>query len=172
MGLNPVPEFAMQVTQSLPLLSGVSSALTLQLATKKPTSTLVIVDPCVEDSVALMQAIDENAEVILLDSKRNGVEQITEILIGRCQIRQLQLISLGCPGKIRLGSDWLDQSMLSKYQPELQSWQQAFTPETEMLLYDCTVAWGTEGMAFVGQLSQLTGTLLAVSYSPYLDELA
>lgn len=160
----------MQVTQQLIPLSGVSQGLTLQLVAKKPTPILIIVDPCVEDSVAL-QAVDATAEVILLDSRRNGIEQITEILIGRCQVRQLQLITLGCPGKLRLGAGWLDQAALQKYQNEIQSWRQAFTPDTDILLYDCTIAWGPEGMALVGRLSQLTGALLEICYSPYTDDL-
>lgn len=160
----------MQSSKQLVTLPHASPELSLQLSTRKPTHTLVIVDPSVEDSVALMQAINEEAEVIVLDSRRNGVEQITELLAQRCQIQHLQLIALGCPGRLQLGTIWLDQSLLDRYRSEIQSWQQAFRPEATLLLYDCTIALGVEGMEFVGQLSQMIGTLVSVSCSPYLNE--
>lgn len=157
-------------SKSLLALSQTIPGRSIQFASRRPSPTLVIVDPSVEDSVALTQAINEEAEIVLLDSRRNGLEQVTEVLVRHCQIQHLQIISLGCPGKLKLGSIWLDFAMLEAARSMLQSWQTAFTPETTILFYDCTIALGTEGMAFVGQLSQLTGALVSVSYSPYSQE--
>jgi hypothetical protein len=117
-----------------------------------------------------MQAINEETELIVLDSRRNGVEQLTEILDYRRQIQHLQLIALGCPGRIQLGTIWLDSSSLPLYRSQLQSWQQAFEPDATLLLYDCTIALGIEGMEFVGQLSRILRMLVSVSWAPHIQE--
>lgn len=155
----------MQTSNPLLAIPQTIEGRSLQLASRKPSRSLVIVDPSIEDSIALMQAMNEDAEIILLDSRRNGLEQITEVLAYRCQIQHLQVISLGCPGKLKLGSIWLDFAKLEADRSMLQSWRQAFTAETTILFYDCTIALGAEGMAFIGRFSQLTNTLVSVSYS-------
>ncbi len=160
----------MQTSKSLLALPQSPQGRSLQLASQKPTHTLVVVDPSVEDSVALMQAVNEAAEIFLLDSRRSGLEQITEVLAHHCQIQHLQIIALGCPGRVKLGSTWLDMEQLDRYRSALHNWRQAFMAETTIFFYDCTIALGTEGMAFVGCLSQLTGAVISVSCSPYGQE--
>jgi len=46
----------------------------------KNVSTLVFIDSNVEDYQSLISGVSPNAEVIILDETRNGIEQITERL--------------------------------------------------------------------------------------------
>lgn len=155
----------MQTFQPLIVPPTFSKKPSLQLAAKRKTRSLTFVDSSIQDLSPWHQAIKHETEMIVIDSKRSGVEQITEVLSGRCQISYLQIISRSCPGKLQLGNAWLDASNLEIHRLEIQLWQQAFAANTTVLLSDPTVAAGIEGMALIGQLSQLTGALVAVLYA-------
>ena len=51
-----------------------------------------------------MEGIDSNADVILLDSTRDGIEQIAEALNGRTDIDALHLMAEGNEADIQLYS--------------------------------------------------------------------
>jgi hypothetical protein len=66
---------------------------------------IVFIDTRVEDYQTLMEGIDPNADVILLDSTRDGVEQIAEVLAGRNDIDAIHLIAEGNEAELHLGSE-------------------------------------------------------------------
>jgi hypothetical protein len=47
---------------------------------QKNVSNLVFIDPKVEAYQILISGISQNAEAIILDERRDGIEQITETL--------------------------------------------------------------------------------------------
>ena len=79
---------------------------------------------------------------------------------------QAQVRLPGNPGKVQLGSVWLDQETLNRYAGMLQNWRQALMPNAKILLYGNMIVMGTEGMAFMGRLSQLTGALVETWDTP------
>ena len=54
-----------------------------------------------------MEGIDPNADVILLDSTRDGVEQMAEALSGRTDIDAIHIVSHGNQAELFLGTSHL-----------------------------------------------------------------
>jgi hypothetical protein len=108
----------------------------------------------------------QGAEVILLDSRRNGVEQITAALAHRPGINRIHLVSHGAPGSLQLGATQLTLENLDATGDALGQWFSTTNSSQnppEILLYGCRVAEGSLGRAFVQRFSQLTGAMVAAS---------
>ncbi|MGB5914595.1 MAG: DUF4347 domain-containing protein, partial [Phormidesmis sp.] len=124
--------------------------------------TLVVIDSNVEDYQLLVDGVIEGAEVFVLDSHRDGVQQITEIL--HSLTRQpatplsLHIVSHGAPGTLYLGNGELSLSNLNGYAEELKSWA-----IDELLLYGCNVAAGDAGEEFINKLGYLTSANIGAS---------
>lgn len=125
--------------------------------------TLVLVDSTVNDYKSLVENLPSEAEVIVLNPNQDGVEQITEALAARVHIDSLHILSHGDSGRVYLGSTQLNSDTLDLYADQLQHWQQAFTPNADILLYGCEVAVGETGQQFVRKLSDLTQANVAAS---------
>ncbi|MBD0362592.1 MAG: DUF4347 domain-containing protein [Coleofasciculus sp. C3-bin4] len=129
-------------------------------------TTLVFIDLSVEDAQSLISGVVPGAEVILLDSKRNGVEQITAALAHRPGINRIHLVSHGGPGSLQLGATQLTLENLDATGDALGQWFSTTNSSQnppEILLYGCRVAEGSLGRAFVQRFSQLTGAMVAAS---------
>jgi len=102
-------------------------------------------------------------EVVLLDSGRDGVEQITEALARSRDVDAVHIVSHGSPGAVQLGSASLSAGTLDAYSDSLASWGNALAPEADILFYGCDLAGGESGAAFVDSLADLTGADVAAS---------
>jgi hypothetical protein len=102
-------------------------------------STLVFIDPNVADYQTLIDAIPADAEVVILDRTRNGLEQITERLKLAENIEAIHIISHGEKGRFKLGQDTIDEQQLEIYRPQLQQWQNSLTQNADILLYGCDI---------------------------------
>lgn len=127
------------------------------------SKTLLIVDPSVHDYRSLTDHLTVEADVLVLEAGRDGVEQITEALASRRSIQSLHLLSHGSPGTLYLGAAQLSMATLTQYADQLRQWVSAFTERAEVLLYGCEVAAGTIGQLFIQKLSHLTGASIAAS---------
>ena len=132
-------------------------------------SELVFVDSGVEDHQALLadlQSADSNTrelEVVLLDSERDGIQQISEILEGREDLDAVHIVSHGTEGAVQLGSTWLSGENLGAYESAIAGWGDALSQKADLLFYGCDLAGGASGAAFVESLSGLTGADVAAS---------
>ena len=63
-----------------------------------------------EQLIADLQAGDDNRniEVVVLESDRNGIEQVSEILAERSDLAAVHFITHGADGEINLGNSWLN----------------------------------------------------------------
>jgi len=127
------------------------------------SSALVIVDSTVDHYEHLIQGIQPGAEVIVLDTAQDGVEQLTRAMADRTQINSLHIVSHGRSGEIHLGAIVLNVQTLKQYQQQIKDWTKALTADAEILLYGCEVAAGEVGRQFVQQISHLTGVSVAAS---------
>jgi len=125
------------------------------------TKFLVFIDPAVDDYQSLVKGVVANAEVIVLDSQRDGVEQITEALRDRPTPESTHIVSHGSPGALYLGNSQLNLRNLAHYADDLAGWA-----APQLLLYGCNVAAGDAGSEFIETLSTLTGAAIAASTSP------
>ncbi|MEG5083409.1 DUF4347 domain-containing protein, partial [Microcoleus sp. AT8-B4] len=129
-------------------------------------SSIAFIDSALPDSQTLHNGIAAGTEVITLDAARDGVEQITEALASRSNIKSIHIISHGRPASLLLGAIDLNLTNLKTYAKQLQRWSRSLADSGEILLYGCDVAAGEKGANFVQQLSQLTKAKIAASRSP------
>lgn len=135
------------------------------------THNLVFIDMAVEDYSDLVNGVLDNTQVFVLDSTRNGVEQITEILASgnRSNLTNIHIVCHGAPGSLKLGNTNLGLHTLDEYSQQLQQWQKIFSASAKsenpwnLLIYGCNVASGDAGAEFVEKLHQLTGANIAAS---------
>ncbi|HSA85372.1 MAG TPA: DUF4347 domain-containing protein, partial [Nitrospira sp.] len=144
-----------------------SQNLLQAIATYNPgesTTEVIFVDPTVPDCQTLIAEIGLNAEVIMLDPTRDGVEQIAESLVGRSGIDAIHLISHGSSGELQLGAGTLTaKSMAGEYADELATIREALSGQADILVYGCDFARGQDGEEAATLLSQLTGADVAAS---------
>ena len=115
------------------------------------------------DDIRSEAAGGRQIEVVLLDNRSNGIDQITALLSGRKDIGAVHIISHGSEGEVQLGGSVLDLQSLRAQAGEIESWANALTPDADLLIYGCDVAQSDAGRALIDALSRLTGADVAAS---------
>ncbi len=133
-----------------------------------PQQELVFIDESVEDKdelIAELAARDSSlpVSIFVLDAKRDGVEQITEILSAYHHVSAVHLFSHGTDGQIQLGSATLSGDSLNRYAAQLVQWQDALTSDADLLIYGCDVAATESGEELIESLHVLTSADVAAS---------
>src|SRR4028118_1036331 len=103
-------------------------------------STIVFIDAAVADYQTLLDQVKLGVEAIVIDSHRDGVEQMSEVLANRTNISSIHLVSHGEPGSLQLGKTRLSVDNLEAYSQQLQQWRRALTIDADILIYGCNVA--------------------------------
>ncbi|WCD78901.1 Ig-like domain-containing protein [Pseudomonas sp. TUM22785] len=124
---------------------------------------IVFVDTRAPNYQELLKAVSPNAEVVLLSTNKDGVQQIADALAGRTGIDAIHIISHGDSGVLLLGNGPLFEGNLGQYATQLSSIGKALTTDGDILLYGCEVGAGSEGQAFVTKLAGMTGADIAAS---------
>ena len=118
----------------------------------------------VEDNVPdYHQLSPANMDVVVLDSKKDGLTQIAAALQQRRDIGALHIVSHGGPASLQLGALQLDRAALGARSAELGAIRAALRQDGEILLYGCNVAQGQAGQDFIGDLAARTGASVAAS---------
>ncbi|MDZ8078188.1 MAG: DUF4347 domain-containing protein [Nostoc sp. DcaGUA01] len=125
-----------------------------------PNQNIVFIDRAVIDYQSLIAGIQPGTSVVILDSNKDGVEQITQALQGGTY-QSVQIISHGSAGSLQLGATQLNANNLNSYSNQLQQWRNYLTQDADILLYGCSVA--SFDQTFVQLLSQITGADVAAS---------
>lgn len=126
------------------------------------TKAIAFIDAAVEDKGQLVSGLERSTEVVILDSDRDGVAQITQYL--QEYIRQkgaggnVHILSHGAPGCLYLGNGQLSLDTLERYGGDLHQWN-----VNHLLLYGCNVAAGDAGAEFLEKLQAATGANIAAS---------
>ncbi|MDJ0619365.1 MAG: DUF4347 domain-containing protein [Calothrix sp. MO_192.B10] len=128
----------------------------------KKISSLIVVDSSVENYQSLLSGLALAADVLILDNKLDGVEQITGVL-GKKTYTTVHIVAHGSPGCLNLGSSQLGLQSLSYYAQQLRGWFAGLSSTCTLLLYGCNVAQGDAGEEFITKLQQLTGVEIAAS---------
>ena len=128
----------------------------------KTPVTIVFIDSAVDEYQSLVDSAIPEAEVIILDSTYDGIDQITNVLQGRTNIAAIHIVSHGSPGSLQLGNSQLSLNTLERYSSQLLTWATPLT-SSSLLLYGCNVAAGDAGEEFLERLHQLTGANIAAS---------
>lgn len=126
------------------------------------TKQIIFVDSSVQNYQSLIKDADAT-QIVILDDKRSGIEQITNALANQKDLAAVQILSHGSEGSVKLGSDVLNANDLAQFQTQIKQWGNAITENGDILLYGCDVAKGETGKNFVKQLSELTKADVAAS---------
>ncbi|MFZ6872264.1 DUF4347 domain-containing protein [Undibacterium sp. Di27W] len=123
---------------------------------------IVFIEDNVRDIDTLLKGIGDGREVHILDSSKDGLAQMADILAGRKDIDALHLISHGKEASVNLGGLILDQSTLSSHAAELKTIGDSLSKDGDILLYGCDIG-ANQGKAFIDQLAVITGADIAAS---------
>ncbi|MBI3095243.1 MAG: DUF4347 domain-containing protein, partial [Rhodocyclales bacterium] len=104
-----------------------------------------------------------DVEIVVLDARYDGIEQMTDILSAHYGLAAVQVLSHGASGTLRLGSSQFNDGRLDQEKTRVANWGKALRPGGDVLLYGCDVAKGLEGMQFLQNLAQLAGVDVAAS---------
>jgi len=102
-------------------------------------------------------------QVFVLDSSRDGLTQITDVLAQYDNVAGVHVLSHGAAGYLRLGNASINNSNLNSYQSQLRDWSSSLTEQADVLLYGCDVADGESGVNFIQRISEFTGADVAAS---------
>jgi len=124
---------------------------------------LIVIDPSVANVQQLVQSTSPSAQILVLDSRRDGLQQIAEALQGQTGVSAVHILSHGASGELTLGNKAVTSETLETHAADLGTIRNALTADADILLYGCDVGAGGAGVAFVGRLAELTGADVAAS---------
>ncbi|MDB9526378.1 Ig-like domain-containing protein, partial [Oscillatoria sp. CS-180] len=128
--------------------------------------SLVFVDRNVDFQRTLSKSISiSETSIYYLDTGRDTIAQISDVLAVHPEVNTLHLLSHGSPGSLQLGDLKLDLQNLNQYAHHLKKWFRSVNT-ANLVIYGCRVAAGAVGEAFVSALHQLTGAAIAASTTP------
>ncbi len=141
---------------------GDNSIATIDRLGKSNGQNLLFVDSSITDIERLTQNLD-NVTIVVLDANIDGIAQISNVLDRSSNVASIHVMSHGSSGNLLLGNSQLNLGNLQNYSSDLQQWRNALTEDADILFYGCNVGAGADGLAFVQQLSQITGADIAAS---------
>ncbi len=130
------------------------------------TLEIVFVDSGIADKQALIDAIGNTAEIVILDGDSPALTQIADHLDGRTDLGAIHILSHGANGALKFASGVVDSSNLADFADDLARIGAAITEGGDILLYGCFVAADGAGQAFVDSMADKTGADIAASIDP------
>ncbi len=111
----------------------------------------------------LLDAVPAHAEIVVLDARQNGVQQISAVLASRRDLQSVHVLSHGSSAELQLGNATLSSENLDQYAASIAAWGKSIGQGGDLLLYGCNVAEGQSGKEFIRRLATLTGVDVAAS---------
>jgi hypothetical protein len=133
---------------------------------------VIFVDAGVPDERLLVDDLLANVdnsrhfEVVILDSNRDGIDQIGETLTKYRDIDAVHVVSHGSDGAVQLGNAWLTLDTIDAYAGVIEGWASSLNSQADILFYGCDLAAGDEGRTLINSLTFLTGADVAASDDP------
>ncbi|MCU0791400.1 MAG: DUF4347 domain-containing protein, partial [Opitutaceae bacterium] len=132
-------------------------------ATTSATREIVFIDTSVTDWHVIAANVKRDAFVILLDPRRDGLDQVRQAVAGFSDLAAIHIVSHGAEGTVRFGSSEYHSGNLSAHADTLAAIGNSLAPDADILLYGCDVARGADGLEFIGQLARATSADIAAS---------
>ncbi|PLP95591.1 hypothetical protein CYD26_03025 [Pseudomonas sp. FFUP_PS_473] len=132
-------------------------------STQSERHEVVFIDGQVANVDQLVAGLGSNAEVVILDPSKDGLQQMADYLKGRENLDAIHLLSHGADGTVQLGNVWLASNNLAQHSEALQSIGAALKADGDLLLYGCRVGESAKGQTFLDNLASLTGADVAAS---------
>ncbi|MEM6255385.1 MAG: DUF4347 domain-containing protein, partial [Cyanobacteria bacterium P01_D01_bin.156] len=125
------------------------------------SQSIAFIDASLAQNDLALQNFD--GQVYTIPFGEDGVKYMTEVLQQHQNLDAVHLFSHGSEAALMLGSTVLTPETLEENSELIESWQSALAPGADFLIYGCDVAAGENGLAFVEELSNLTGADVAAS---------
>jgi len=126
---------------------------------RQPYHSIAFIDARVSLCQAAVIQLEPSTEIVFIDLERDGIEQITETLEARSNIKRLQIIGFpnGNSANLQLGLAQLNINTLDAYTRDLFQWRDALSASSEIIL--CGAGAISEFMFhnFISQLGKITG---------------
>jgi VCBS repeat-containing protein len=106
---------------------------------------------------------DRTINLVLLDSSKNGIQQISDALANYNGLDAVHIISHGSDGTVQLGNSQLDLDSLLANTDAISGWGNAFSIDGDLLFYGCDLAATENGQSLINSVAKLTGTDVAAS---------
>ncbi len=155
---TPTETALVDVVVERPLIDGTLAPANLT------SHEIIFIDAIVAD---LQQYITDhpNADVVLLDSTKDALDQIAATLSGRTDISAIHILSHGASGELQIGNGILNLQNLTSgsHASDLAIIKSALTENGDILIYGCNVSAGANGQAFIDALAANTGADIAAS---------
>lgn len=126
------------------------------------SAEIVFVDARTPDHEAIIAGF-QGAQVVWIESDRDGVEQIRDALAGRAEVSAVHLVGHGDAGVMLMGSGALHSGNIADYGQALAEIGQALSEDGDIHLWGCDVGAGETGAAFIQGLAEATGADIAAS---------
>ena len=127
---------------------------------------IVFIDSGIADAQALIDAIGEAAEIVILDGDAPALTQIADHLDGRSDLGAVHILSHGANGALKFASGVVDSGNLADFADDLSRIGAAIAEGGDILLYGCFVAADGQGQAFIDTVAGETGADIAASIDP------
>lgn len=128
---------------------------------------LIVIDRAIPEAgslIARLTALQTDPDrILILDSQRDGLEQIADRLEHLGQTRAIHILSHGDEAGLRLGSNWLSGDTLAYRAGTLASWQPFLAADADVLFYGCDLAANEAGQQVLRSFGELTGADIAAS---------
>ncbi|MGV6858948.1 MAG: DUF4347 domain-containing protein [bacterium] len=141
-----------------------------ELTEQSPTRELIVVDTQIEGYQQLVDNLtgsnvsnDRDFEILLILRGEDGLARLSQTLESQHNLDAVHILSHGQRGGITLGSSQLNLASLPLYSEQLETWEQALSPDADLLIYGCNLAASDSGTALIDRLSSLTQADVAAS---------
>jgi hypothetical protein len=124
---------------------------------------IAFIDSAIDGWTQLAESIGPGIEVVLIDSRGDGLAQIASYLEGKSGIDAIHIIAHGAEADATFGSLHLTNDNIAQHQADLARLGAALSEQGDLLLYGCDIAKGADGMSFIGKLAEATGADVAAS---------
>lgn len=121
---------------------------------------LVIVDARVPDLTRLIEALPIHTKVVVLPHNKDALSQLRRVVsidsnptVHPRPIAGLHLVGHGQPGRLLLGSGWLDANSIEQHFDEWYALTQMLEDDAQCWVYGCHTGQGVAGHAFINALA-------------------
>ena len=125
---------------------------------------IIFIDTSVADYRSLADSWASRGQVVLIDSRSDGIDQVRAALAGQSGIGAIHIVSHGSEGLLWLGTSRIDTAAIEgSLAASLGAIGRSLTSNGDILLYGCDFAEGTAGARAVESFARATGADVAAS---------
>lgn len=137
----------------------------------EPVLELVFLDSSIRNLDQMAEDLRRSAssdssrrmEVVILDSTKDGIAQITSALLRYKGVDGMHIVSHGGTGQVQLGSTWLSINNLDTYRTAISAWQYSMSDNADIVFYGCNLAGSEDGQRLLQEISLLSDSDVAAS---------